>query len=293
MSKLAGKRVVVTGSSRGLGRAVAVEMAKAGAQVVINGTNAEALAETAALIAASGGEAVGVVGSVADSQVCATLVRTCVEIFGGIDVLINNAGQVRDRTLLKMTDEDFDEVIAVHLRGAWACGKYAALAMKEQGGGHIINITSSSGLAGGFGQSNYAAAKAGMLGLMYTWVMELARANIRCNSFWPIAATEMTEVVFAQAAKAAAAKGEPAPAPAALGFGSPTEVAQGLVWLASEDAARFNGQCFTFNGRKTALWTPPREVHEVFRDTPFSVEDLAAHYAAIEPLPAYQPRFVE
>ena len=293
MSVLQGKRVVITGSSRGLGRAVAVEMAKAGAQVVVNGTNAEALAETAALIAKAGGEAVGVVGSVADSGVCATLVKTCVEVFGGIDVLVNNAGQVRDRTLLKMSDEDFDEVIAVHLRGAFMCGKHAALAMKEQGGGHIINVTSSSGLSGGFGQSNYAAAKAGMLGLMRTWVMELSRANIRCNSFWPIAATEMTQVVFDQAARAAEAKGEAAPPPAALGFGSPTEVAQGLVWLASDLSARFNGQCFTFNGRKTALWTPPREVHEVFRDTPFSVEDLAGHYAAIEPLPAYQPRFVE
>jgi len=97
MSVLQGKRVVITGSSRGLGRAVAIEMAKAGAQVVINGTNAEALAETAALIAKAGGEAVGVVGSVADSAVCATLVKTCVEVFGGIDVLVNNAGQVRDR----------------------------------------------------------------------------------------------------------------------------------------------------------------------------------------------------
>jgi NAD(P)-dependent dehydrogenase (short-subunit alcohol dehydrogenase family) len=193
MSVLQGKRVVITGSSRGLGRAVAIEMAKAGAQVVVNGTNAEALAETAALIAKAGGEAVGVVGSVADSGVCATLVKTCVDLFGGIDVLINNAGQVRDRTLLKMSDEDFDEVIAVHLRGAFMCGKHAALAMKEQGGGHIINVTSSSGLSGGFGQSNYAAAKAGMLGLMRTWVMELSRANIRCNSFWPIAATEMTQ----------------------------------------------------------------------------------------------------
>lgn len=293
MISLHGKRIVVTGSSRGLGRAAAVAMARVGARVVVNGTDASAVAETVAQVEAVGGEAASVVGSVADSGTCAALVDACVERFGGIDVLINNAGQVRDRTLLKMTDADFDEVIAVHLRGTFICSRQAAIAMKAQGGGHLINITSSSGLAGGFGQSNYAAAKAGMLGLMRTWVMELGRAGIRCNAFWPIAATGMTQVVFDQAARAAAEKNVPAPAAAELGFGTPEEVAQGLVWLASDAASRFNGQCFTFNGRKTALWTAPREVHEVFRDRPFSAGELAEHYAGIEPLEPYQPRFVE
>ena len=215
MALLQGKRVVITGSSRGLGRATAVEMAKAGARVVVNGTDPEALAETVALVREAGGEVASVVGSVADASVCATLIQTCVTHYGGIDVLVNNAGQVRDRTLFKMSEEDFDAVIAVHLRGAWACGKYAAIAMREQGGGQIINIISSSGLAGGFGQSNYAAAKAGLLGLQRTWVLELTRYGIRCNAFWPIAATEMTQVVFDNAGRQAAASGTPAPSPAA------------------------------------------------------------------------------
>ncbi len=291
MALLQGKRVVITGSSRGLGRATAVEMAKAGARVVVNGTDPEALAETVALVREAGGEVASVVGSVADASVCATLIQTCVTHYGGIDVLVNNAGQVRDRTLFKMSEEDFDAVIAVHLRGAWACGKYAAIAMREQGGGQIINIISSSGLAGGFGQSNYAAAKAGLLGLQRTWVLELARYGIRCNAFWPIAATEMTQVVFDNAGRQAAASGTPPLSPAALGFGSPSEVAQGLLWLASDAANHFNGQCITFNGRKTALWSVPREVHETFRDTPFSAAELCEHYAQVVPEELYQPRF--
>jgi NAD(P)-dependent dehydrogenase (short-subunit alcohol dehydrogenase family) len=291
MALLQGKRVVITGSSRGLGRATAVEMAKAGARVVVNGTDPEALAETVALVRKAGGEVAAVLGSVADASVCATLIQTCVTHYGGIDVLVNNAGQVRDRTLFKMSEEDFDAVIAVHLRGAWACGKYAAIAMREQGGGQIINIISSSGLAGGFGQSNYAAAKAGLLGLQRTWVLELTRYGIRCNAFWPIAATEMTQVVFDNAGRQAAASGTPVPSPAALGFGSPSEVAQGLLWLASDAANHFNGQCITFNGRKTALWSVPREVHETFRDTPFSAAELCAHYAQVVPEDLYQPRF--
>ncbi len=291
MALLQGKRVVITGSSRGLGRATAVEMAKAGACVVVNGTDPEALAETVSLVREAGGEVASVVGSVADASVCATLIQTCVTHYGGIDVLVNNAGQVRDRTLFKMSEEDFDAVIAVHLRGAWACGKYAAIAMREQGGGQIINIISSSGLAGGFGQSNYAAAKAGLLGLQRTWVLELARYGIRCNAFWPIAATEMTQVVFDNAGRQAAASGTPPLSPAALGFGSPSEVAQGLLWLASDAANHFNGQCITFNGRKTALWSVPREVHETFRDTPFSAAELCEHYAQVVPEELYQPRF--
>lgn len=293
MTTLTGKRIVITGSSRGLGRGFALEMAKAGARVVINGTNAAALADTESTIRAAGGEVVSVVGSVTDSDLCARLIQTCVDSYGGIDVLINNAGQVRDRTLFKMSDADFDEVIAVHLRGTFVCSRQAAIAMRAQGVGHIINVVSNSGLSGGFGQSNYAAAKAGMMGLLYTWVMELSRYGIRCNAFWPIGATEMTHVVFERATQDAVSKGQAPPSPAELGFGTPAEVAQGMIWLASDAAAKFNGQCFTFNGRKTALWTHPVEVEESFKATPWSVAELTAHYADLAPVAAYQPRFVE
>jgi len=293
MNLLAGKRIVITGSSRGLGRAFAVAMAKEGASLVLNGTNADALRDAETLVRKVGGKSTSVLGSVADSAVCERLVRTCVEQYGGIDILVNNAGLVRDRTLFKMSDAEFDEVIAVHLRGSWACGKHAALAMREGGGGQIVNVISNSGLCGGFGQSNYAAAKAGMLGLQRTWVLELSRYGIRCNAFWPIADTDMTHVVFDNAAREAAGRGAAAPTPVELGFGSADEVAQGMVWLVSDAARHFNGQIMSFNGRKTALWTQPREVHESFRPTAWSVDDLTRHYANIEPEALYQARFVE
>lgn len=293
MTTLTGKRIVITGSSRGLGRGFALEMAKAGARVVINGTNAAALADTESAIRAASGEVVSVLGSVTDSALCSRLIQTCVDTYGGIDVLINNAGQVRDRTLFKMSDADFDEIIAVHLRGSFMCSRQAAIAMRAQGAGHIINIVSNSGLSGGFGQSNYAAAKAGMMGLLYTWVMELSRYGIRCNALWPIAETDMTQVVFERATQDANTKGQAPPSPAELGFGTPAEVAQGMIWLASDAAAKFNGQCFTFNGRKTALWTHPTEVQECFKATPWSVAELTAHYADLEAIAPYQPRFVE
>ena len=164
--RLEGKRIVVTGASRGLGRAFAIALAEAGARVLINGTHSEKLAETGDLIEAAGGDFLSEVGSVAETSVADRLIARCCESWGGVDVLVNNAGTVRDRTLMRMTDEEFDDVIAVNLRGTWACSRAAARAMKEDGG-HIINIISGSAFTGPIGQTNYAAAKAGVC-LLYT-----------------------------------------------------------------------------------------------------------------------------
>ncbi len=219
-------------------------------------------------------------GSVAETPVCNALVDTCVDKFGGIDVLVNNAGIVRDRTLLKMSDEDFDEVIAVNLRGPFLCTRRAALAMSEQGSGHIIQITSASGLVGNFGQTNYAAAKAGLMGMMYTATKELARYNIRCNAMWPVARTDMTQPLIDKSGKTALE----------LGFGEPQDVAKGLVWLASDAANRFNGQCLTFNGLKTALWRSPCEEYVKKAQSPISIEELEGYYAELDPVPIYSSR---
>lgn len=290
MARLEGKRVVVTGSSRGLGRAFAMEMAAEGAKVVINGTDAQALAAVEAAINKAGGEVVAVRGSVAEESVCQSLVDTCVEAYGGIDIMVNNAGIVRDRTILKMTMQEWDEVIAVHLRGAFGCTRAAATAMRETGGGHIVQIISASGLAGGFGQANYAAAKAGMMGLLRTSVLELSRFGIRNNAFWPIAETDMTQVVFERARAQADDAGEQAPDPVQLGFGKPEEVAQGLVWLTSDDAQRFDGQCMTCNGRKVALWTHPEERHVLFSEQALSVAAIDEHFRDVTPLPINRPQ---
>jgi NAD(P)-dependent dehydrogenase (short-subunit alcohol dehydrogenase family) len=280
MGRLEGKRMVITGSSRSLGRHFALACAAEGAALVINGTNEKALAAVESEIAAMGAPVKAVSGSVAETAVCDKLVETCVSEFGGIDVMVNNAGIVRDRTLMKMSDEDFDEVIAVNLRGPFLCTRAAALAMREQGTGHIIQITSASGLVGNFGQTNYAAAKAGLMGMMYTAIKELARHNIRCNAMWPVARTDMTQPLIDKSGKTAQE----------LGFGEPEDVAKGLVWLASDVAANFNGQCLTFNGLKTALWRSPQEEYIKQEQEPISIEELEGYYAELEPVPVYSTR---
>ena len=280
MARLEGKRMVITGSSRSLGRHFALACAAEGAALVVNGTDAAALAAVEAELRERGAPVVAVCGSVADSAVCRQLVEACVDAHGGIDVMVNNAGIVRDRTLLKMSDEDFDEVVAVDLRGPFLCTREAGRAMKAQGGGHIIQITSASGLIGNFGQTNYAAAKAGLMGMMYTAVKELERYGIRCNAMWPVARTDMTQPLIDRAEADAAE----------LGFGEPEDVAQGLVWLASDAAAAFNGQCLTFNGRRTALWRSPVEEHVLQGDGVLDADALDAHYAGVAPLPLYRSR---
>lgn len=292
MGRLDGKRIVVTGSSRGLGRAFAIGCAGEGAAVIINGTNTDALAEVEATIRSAGGTVVAIPGSVADESVCESLVAGCVDHYGGIDVMVNNAGIVRDKTLMKMSVEEWDDVMAVNLRGPFACTKHAALAMRESGG-HIIQVISASGLSGGFGQGNYAAAKAGMMGLLRTCLIEFARYNIRTNAIWPVAETDMTQVVFDRANAQAKDQGGEAPAPVEMGFGKPHEVAQGIIWLASDGAAHLNGQCMSFNGRKTALWSHPAENHLAFHDEPWTADELDEYYKDVEQLPVYRPAMIK
>ncbi len=280
MDRLKGKRIVITGSSRSLGRHFALACAAEGASLIVNGTNEEALADVAREVADLGVAVHAVVGSVAETEVCNALVDTCVDKFGGIDVMVNNAGIVRDRTLMKMSDEDFDEVIAVNLRGPFLCTRSAAVAMKAQGSGHIIQITSASGLVGNFGQTNYAAAKAGLMGMMYTAAKELGRYNIRCNAMWPVARTDMTQPLIDNSDATALE----------LGFGEPEDVAMGLVWLASDAAERFNSQCLTFNGLKTALWRSPSENYIKQEQQAISIEELEGYYAELSPIPIYSSR---
>ncbi|MPZ24316.1 MAG: SDR family oxidoreductase [Dehalococcoidia bacterium] len=270
---LEGKRVVVTGASRGLGRAFAVALAAEGASVVINGTNEALLDETRRIIEDAGGTTITHVGSVAEHATCEQIIQACVDAFGGIDVLVNNAGIVRDRTFLKMSEADFDEVIAVNLKGTWACGQAAARAMSTQGGGHIINIISAAGQLGAFGQNNYAASKAGAVALTFTWAIELPRYNIRSNAIWPLALTDMTDVVLQMARANAEKDGEPSVEPQDMGLGNPDEVATLLVHLCSDDAGWMNGQVLSFNGRRVALWTHPAEINERRRDH-WTVEDF-------------------
>ena len=275
---LEGKAIVVTGSSRGLGLAFATRCAKEGAKVVLNGTNLELLKRAYEELALITDDIAYVHGSVAEEPTCSELVATCVDRFGRIDALVNNAGIVRDRTIVKMSAEEFDDVILVGLRGAFLCTREAARAMQEHGG-HIVQVTSASGFSGGYGQSNYAAAKAGLMGLMRTAVIELDRFNIRCNSFWPVAQTDMTQVIFDKTDKS----------PESLGFGKPSDVATGMVWLLSDQARHLNGQCLSFNGQRIGLWTHPVETQLETFDSPLDFNQINDLMGSKSPEELYVP----
>jgi 3-oxoacyl-[acyl-carrier protein] reductase len=260
---LSGRRVIVTGSTRGLGRAFALAIAAEGGLVVVNGRHAAGVAAVVAEVRDSGGSAFGVTGSVADDAVAAALVRACVEHYGGVDVVVNNAGIVRDRTLLNMTTDEFDDVMAVNLRGTWSVSRHAARVMKDAGGGLLLQVISGSAFIGSVGQSNYAASKAGVLGMMYAWSRELQRYNIRTNALWPVAQTDMTEGTVARVV-AADGSGRTAEE---LGFGRPEQIAQAVVYLCSDSAAGLSNQIVLFNGRKLATFTHIRESASEVRDS--------------------------
>jgi 3-oxoacyl-[acyl-carrier protein] reductase len=267
---LTGKVAVVTGSGRGLGLAYATELARGGAAVVVNDVDA-AVAEVAVkAITDAGGTAVAEVVPVGTSEAAQALVDRAVQEFGRLDVLVNNAGILRDTTLWKMTDEQFDAVVTTHLRGTFTCTRAAAIRMREQGeGGRIICVGSPTGQVGNFGQTNYAAAKAGIVGMVRTWAMELARAEITVNAVVPVAATGMTETVpFLKPYIDALKAGEPLPpfARRELGFGSPEDAAGLVAFLASDAAAGITGQAIGIGGDRLALWSHPSEVVVEFAD---------------------------
>jgi NAD(P)-dependent dehydrogenase (short-subunit alcohol dehydrogenase family) len=241
---LRGVAAVVTGSSRGLGRAFAEALAAAGASLVVNGTDPQASESVAAAIRERGGAAIACPGSVADPEFCERLVQACVTAYGGIGLLVNNAGITRDRSLMRMTAAEFDEVIGVHLRGTWACSAAAARAMAGSGGA-ILNVTSGAGLFGTFGQANYAAAKAGIVGLTRVMDIELRRYGIRVNALAPVARTAMT-AVFDQGAVVHQ-----------LEFPPPESVAPIAVYLAGEASRQLRGQVLSFDGTRLSVWSHP------------------------------------
>lgn len=260
--RLDGKVVIISGSTRGLGRAFAKALVDAGARVIVNGTNPAIVAEVATSL---GDAAVAVPGDVSDWATAERLTQTALDRFGRIDVLINNAGTVADRTLLKMSEEEFDRVIDVNLKGSFACAHFAAQAMRDGEGGAIIGIVSNTGLRGGFGQTNYAASKAGVAGMLRTWAIELQRYNIRVNGLWPVALTDMTQVLVDIETRAAQQENRPTKSPQQIGLGDVDQVAPIIVYLAS-DACTLNGQILASNGTKIALWSHPAELISIERD---------------------------
>ncbi|MFF0493310.1 3-oxoacyl-ACP reductase [Nocardia sp. NPDC003482] len=280
---LSGRVAIVTGAGAGLGRAEALALARAGAAVVINDlAENEAAAATLADIRALGVKAEFVGGSVAERATADALIRTADETFGGVDIVVNNAGIVRDRMLFNMSDEDWDAVLAVHLRGHFLLTRNAAAywrgKSKESGGpvyGRLINTSSEAGLLGPEGQANYAAAKAGITALTLSASRVMARYGVRANAICPRARTAMTESVFSDA---------PDEGPDPL---SPDHVGRLVAYLASPAADAISGQVFVVYGRMVALMAAP-EVERRFDAagaewTPAELADELGNYFARRP----------
>ncbi|WP_329260290.1 SDR family oxidoreductase [Actinoallomurus sp. NBC_01490] len=281
---LTGKVAVVTGSGRGLGLAYSRALAAAGASVVVNDVDRQAVDAAVESVRSAGGRAFGVTAAVGDTATAEDLVSAAVEHFGRLDVLVTNAGILRDKVLWKMTDDDFDDVVRVHLRGTFTCTRAAATRMREQGeGGRIIVIGSPAGQRGNFGQTNYAAAKAGIVAMARTWSLELARAGITVNAVIPVAATEMTKTIpaFAPAIAEAERTGEPLPAWMRKdeGLGTVEDVAGLVVFLASDASAAITGQAIGVGGDRLALWAHPQEKKVELRDGGWNADEIAAAWA--------------
>jgi NAD(P)-dependent dehydrogenase (short-subunit alcohol dehydrogenase family) len=278
---LSGKVAVVTGSGRGLGLAYAKGLAAAGAAVVVNDVDGDAAATAVKEIESAGGRAVAEVAAVGTTEAAEALVARAVEAFGRLDVMVTNAGLLRDRVLWKMTDEDFDTVVQVHLRGTFTCVRAAVERMREQGGGgRIIVAGSPAGQRGNFGQTNYAAAKAGIAAMVRTWAMELAKAGITANAVIPVAATAMTRTIPAFAPHVDALEQHGTPLPDSLrkgeGFGTAEDVAPLITFLASDAAAGVTGQCIGIGGDKLALWSHPQEISVAYADGGWNADAIAA-----------------
>ncbi len=279
---LVGKVAIVTGSGQGLGRAYAVALAQAGAAVIVNDVNESSAGETVELITAGGGRAVSEVGAVGTAEVAQALVDRAVSEFGRLDILVTNAGVLRDRVLWKMTDEDFDAVIETHLRGTFTCARAAAVRMREQGeGGRIIVVGSPAGEFGNFGQTNYAAAKAGIVTFARVWSMELARDRITANAIVPTAWTQMTATIpVYEPLVSAAAEGREFPAQVRRdhAIGWPEDCAPLVVFLASDIAAGITGQAIGIGGDRLTLYAHSSELSHRLRDGGWDAESIAAEW---------------
>jgi len=274
---LKGKVAVVTGAARGVGREIALLMAKQGAKVVVNdyggsevgtGSDRKPADEVVDEIRRAGGEAVPNYESVASMAGGQAIITTAMDSFRRVDIVVNNAGILRDRMIFNMSEEEWDAVINTHLKGTFAVTRAAAPIMREQKWGRVINMTSTSGLIGNVGQANYAAAKLGIFGLTKVTALDMARYNVTANCISPFAWTRMigtiptaTEVQKARVEK--------------IKKLSPAHIAPVAAFLASEAAKDVTGQVFGVRGKEIMLFSHERPIMRVHLDEGWTAERLA------------------
>jgi NAD(P)-dependent dehydrogenase (short-subunit alcohol dehydrogenase family) len=292
--RLEGKNAVVTGAGRGIGRGIALLLAREGANVVVNdpgvnldgsGNDAGPAAQVVDEIKAAGGNAIANMDSVATVEGGESIVTACVDSFGRIDILINVAGILRDRMIFNMSEQEWDDVIAVHLHGQYHTIKPASIVMRQQRWGRIVNFSSISGLEGGTGQANYGSAKAGIAGLTRVVARDLGRYGVTCNAVAPGAATRMTESVPDRArdlrARAGIGAGGQAPVteirrPEVDALREPEYVAPMTVWLCTDAAWNVNGKIFHVAGGSVSLALEEAPLRSITKAGRWSVDELAS-----------------
>jgi NAD(P)-dependent dehydrogenase (short-subunit alcohol dehydrogenase family) len=282
---LAGKVGLITGAGRGIGRALALAMAREGAALLVNdaGVSVEGAPESehpadavVAEIAALGGAAVADAGSVASYEAAAAMVARARRELGRLDFVVNNAGIVRDRIFHKMSEDDWDAVIAVHLKGAFNVCRAAAGVFREQGAGAILNMTSTSGLIGNYGQANYASAKLGVVALTRAVALDLARFNVRANAIAPFAWTRMTGTLPDTGDEAGRTRIE------RLRRLGADQIAPLAVHLVSDAHPAISGQVFAVRGSEIVLFSLPRPLATIYQPGGWDATSLAERLQALE-----------
>jgi len=274
-----GKVVVVTGAGGGIGRDIALAMASHGAKVVVNdigaaldgeGGSAGPAQQVVDEIRAAGGQAVPNTDSVADAASAARIVECAVESFGRIDAVINNAGILRDRFFHKMSVDEWDAVIKVHLYGAYYVSRAAATHFKEQNSGALVHMTSTSGLIGNYGQANYAAAKLGIVALSKSIALDMLKFNVRSNCIAPFAWSRMIGAIPTDTDEQRARVDK-------IKQMTPAKVAPLAVYLASDAASAVNGQIFSVRNNEISLISQPRPVRSIHRSEGWTPQSIAEH----------------
>jgi NAD(P)-dependent dehydrogenase (short-subunit alcohol dehydrogenase family) len=274
-----GKVVLVTGAGGGIGRDIALAMAREGAKIVVNDLGASVTGEGNDVgpaqavvneIKALGGEAVANTDSVSDAPSAARMVQTALDVFGRIDVVVNNAGILRDRIFHKMNFEEFDSVVKVHLYGAYHVSRAASPYFKDQGSGVYIHMTSTSGLVGNFGQANYSAAKMGVAALSKSIALDMMKFNVRSNCIAPFAWSRMIGSIPTDTPEQQARVER-------IKQMTPAKIAPLAVCLASEEGKDANGQIFAVRNNEIFLMSQPRPLRSVHRGEGWTPETVASH----------------
>jgi len=285
---LAGKSAIVTGGGRGIGREVALYLAAEGAKVVVvdpggardgSGTDISPADEVVKAIKDKGGEAFPCGESVASFAAAERIVKLCRDTFGKVDILYNGAGVLRERMIFNMSEEEWDSVISVHLKGTFNMCRHACVVMREQKYGRIINVTSDA-WRGTVGQCNYGAAKAGIVGLTRAIAREMGRSGVTCNAVCPLAQTRMTMDDGVKAGMKKRMEGGIITRERydeLMAMPGPEFIAPAVAWMASDAAADFNGQVLGSYGGRVYLYSNPEAVKELIKEdpsTPWKLDDL-------------------